>query len=415
MKIIAIIAEYNPFHNGHLYHLNKAMERSKADACIVIMSGDFVQRGEPAIFSKHLRAAAAIKSGASLVIELPVYYSCGSAEYFAGGAVSILNGLGCIDELWFGSECASLEALQEIAEVLVKEPDVYKSTLKEHLKSGLSFPKARQKALEISINKNGTDTKQDISDVFQSPNNLLAIEYLKALMLTKSTIKPRNIQRTDGGYHSESTTDYFSSATSIRKALCGGESLASLEHTLPLQMLQTLQQTPETFTPIYADNFSLIFKYKMMSESKTSLTSYLDINKDLANKLFNSLNQFTSISSYIELLKSKDLTYTRLARAIIHILLNIRADQMEMMKSDDYTAYAHILGFDQKKKKLLSIINNSKNIPLISKLTKTDGLSPLQTEMIKSDIFASDLYQSVRSDKYQIPFQNELQKNIVKI
>ena len=350
MKIIAIIAEYNPFHNGHLYHLNKAMERSKADACVVLMSGDFVQRGEPSIFSKHLRAAVAIKSGASLVIELPVYYSCGSAEYFAGGAVSILNGLGCIDELWFGSECASLEALQKIAEVLAKEPDVYRSTLKDHLKAGLSFPKARQKALEASLVTSDTDTKQDISDIFQSPNNLLAIEYLKALMLTKSSMKPQNIKRTDDGYHSESTDDGFSSATSIRKALFEGRSLSSIEHTLPMQMLQILKQIPEAFTPIHVDDLSLIFKYKMMSESKTSLTTYLDINEDLANKLFNNLNRFTSISSYVGQLKSKDLTYARLARAITHILLNIRADQMEMIKSDGYAAYARILGFDQKKR-----------------------------------------------------------------
>ena len=183
MKIVGLIAEYNPFHNGHLYHIRKAKEITGADAVLVIMSGNYVQRGTPAIMPKHLRAQVALESGVAAVFELPVCYATGSAEYFATGAVSLLNHLGCVDALCFGSECGDYALLERIAGILTEEPDDYTFYLKEALRKGLSFPRARQQALSSYLKD------ENVDQVLDEPNNILGIEYIKALYQTGSLIK----------------------------------------------------------------------------------------------------------------------------------------------------------------------------------------------------------------------------------
>lgn len=195
MKIVGIIAEYNPFHNGHQYHIDQALQKTGADAAIVLMSGDFVQRGAPAIAPKHLRAKAALLGGASLILELPVLFSCGSAELFARGAVSIFNSLGCISYLCFGSECGDIKKLNRLARILSEEPEVYRQLLQDELRKGRPFPQARQTALSAY-------TKDpSLAEILSSPNNTLGIEYLKALRYFKSPIQPFAIPREGSGYH----------------------------------------------------------------------------------------------------------------------------------------------------------------------------------------------------------------------
>ena len=195
MKITGLITEYNPFHNGHLYHIKKAKEITGADAVIVIMSGNFVQRGAPAIMPKRLRTEIALNAGVSLVIELPVCYATGSAEYFASGAISILDSLGCIDSICFGSECGDYKKLEHIAKILADEPEAYRLSLKNQLKTGLSFPKARQNGLKEYSKDDSLD------EILEHPNNILGIEYVKALYLQKSPIKAYTIKRIVSDYH----------------------------------------------------------------------------------------------------------------------------------------------------------------------------------------------------------------------
>lgn len=213
MKTVGLITEYNPFHNGHLYHIEKAKELTGADRVIVIMSGDYVQRGTPAVLSKHSRAHMALLNGASVVLELPVCYSCASAEFFAKGAVSVLDGLGCIDALCFGSECGNLEHLTSIAHLLSAEPETYRHHLQSSLKNGMSFPAARCHALK----KMTGDAYA--SQILSDPNNILGIEYLKALKKLNSPIVPFTLKREFSGYHDTELHDCSSSASAIRKVL----------------------------------------------------------------------------------------------------------------------------------------------------------------------------------------------------
>ena len=272
MKIVGLIAEYNPFHNGHQYHIEKAKEITGADAVIVVMSGNFVQRGAPAIMPKHLRAEMALSTGASLVIELPVCYATGTAEQFAYGAVSILNSLGSVDAICFGSECGDIHLLNDLTEILCKESNEYKESLQKYLRSGLSFPLARQKAIEEVY------PSQGFSDILEQPNNILGIEYLKALYRLNSKIKPYTIQRISSQYHDVELQKEFSSATALRQTISNGD-FTNLVGQVPSDCMTLLEAHYKTRYPIFTNDFSLLLKYRLLNESKLSLTHYADVSE----------------------------------------------------------------------------------------------------------------------------------------
>ena len=392
MKTVGLITEYNPFHNGHQFHIKEALRLTGADAAIVIMSGDFVQRGTPAILPKHLRAEMALKCGASLVLELPVFYATGSAEYFAYGAVSILHGLGCVDTICFGSECGDIEKLQQIASILANEPDSLKNALQNYLKQGFSFPVAREKAL--------TDytSNSELASVLSKPNNTLAIEYLKALSRLNSKIKPYTITRQGAEYHDLEANALFSSASAIRKQIVEQHSCAMLSGQVPEEVLAILDKNYGMRFPVFENDFSLLLKYKLLLETKDSLYTYLDVTPDLANRIIHQRNAFLNWQQFCEVLKTKELTYARISRVLLHILLDIR-------KEDTPPLYARVLGFSKGKKEILRKIKDTRTIPLITKL----DTNPIYTK----DIYASNLYESVVTEKYQTPFINEYQKQIV--
>ena len=294
MKIVGLIAEYNPFHNGHQYHIEKARKITGADAVIVVMSGDFVQRGTPAIMPKHLRTEAALKGGASVVIELPVCYATGSAEYFAYGAVSILEKLGCVDAICFGSECGSIEVLQDLAKIIHNEPKQYKESLNLYLRQGDSFPLARQKAMKDFLKSNVANS------ILGEPNNILGIEYLKALYRLDSNIKPYTIQRVGSHYHDDYLQNTFSSASAIRKAMKLDK--LDLKKQIPESCALLLEEAYGHRYPIYTNDFSLLLKYKLLNENKESLIEYADVSEELANRILNRLNDYISFEQFCELL-----------------------------------------------------------------------------------------------------------------
>ena len=401
MKIVGLIAEYNPFHNGHQYHIEKAKKLTGADAVIVVMSGNFVQRGAPAIMPKHLRTQMALYVGASLVLELPICYATGTAEQFAYGAVSILNNLGCVDAICFGSECGDIAALNELAEILCNEPDEYKETLQEHLRNGLSFPLARQKAIEEIY------PSQDFSDILEKPNNILGIEYLKALYRLNSNIKPYTIQRVSSQYHDVDLQEQFSSATALRQTILNGD-FTNLKRQVPSDCTTLLEAHYQTRYPIYINDFSLLLKYRLLNETKTSLNEYADVSEDLANRVCNQLNNFVSFEQFCELLKTKEITYSRISRALLHVLLGI--------KKTDYTdiQYARVLGFRKDDSDVLTEIKNLATIPLLTKLTATKELSDSAVQMLEQDIYTSNLYESIVTDKFKTSFINEYEHAIVR-
>ncbi len=417
MKIAAIIAEYNPFHNGHLYQLQTLRKQYHIDYIIVVMSGDFMQRGIPAIIDKYDRCRMALENGADLVFELPVYFSLGSAEYFAAGAVSLIDKLGVVESLHFGSECGDIDALTACASALAAETAAYKETLNKALKEGNSFPSARAAAANIYNCPENT---------LSSPNNILGIEYIKALLQRNSSITPTTIRRTDDGYHSVVLDgDTFASANAIRELLrILPENLFKLQEFVPDSVYQYLSNKMNSSRQhnlkssfLFIDHFSQLLRYKLLSEvhiSPNRLSCYYDVTRQLANTFYNNLNSFTTISDFVLACKSKNLTYTRISRCLMHILLEMKQDMIDTLKESDYCPYARLLGFNEQGKNVLKQIKANASIPIITKLPRAlKTLDGIALQSLKADIYASTVYQSVKSP--HIPFLNELKREIIKV
>ena len=282
MKVSGIIAEYNPFHNGHKFHIEQTRKMTGSDFVIAVMSGDYTQRGVPAITSKYLRTEVALLNGVDLVLELPLYYSVGSAEYFAIGAVSLLDKLGMVDSLCFGSECGNIRTLSQIASILIDEPTAYRSILQEELKRGTSYPKARSSALS-AICSDSPECIQALS----TPNNILGIEYMKALLKRNSSIRPYTIKRQGSGYHDASldseALEYSpkSSASAIRLCMDTTDELKTIRNHVPENVYHLLHNYYHKELPIKSDDFSMLLKYKLLLDSTDNYDQYIDIHSDL--------------------------------------------------------------------------------------------------------------------------------------
>lgn len=429
MKIVGLITEYNPFHNGHLHHIQEAKRITGADAAVVVMSGDYVQRGVPAIMPKRLRAEMALKCGAAAVFELPVCYASGSAEYFAMGAVSLLDRLGIVDCLCFGSECNDLGDLKQIAGILLDEPVRYRHILKMNLKEGLSFPSARMRAVsDYSGNER-------FASVLSDPNNILGIEYLKALSRLNSTIVPFTIRREGSHYHDrELSCKHLSSASAIRSLLAYASSslrtdhlggtfddtsfsgiLNELEDQVPSSCLALLKDYHRVSYPVSHNDFSLILKYKLLNKQPENLLRYMDVSEELANRICAKLDNFFNYKQFCELLKTRETTQTRINRALLHIMLGIKKNEIAEYMDDGWHYYARLLGCRRDSEKILSLITKESSLPLLTRLSENDSLSARGRKMLRNDILASNLYTSVVTDKYRTAFQNEYKQRILKI
>ncbi len=424
MKIVGLIVEYNPFHNGHLYHIKEAIRITKSDCAIVVMSGNFVQRGTPAIMPKHLRTEMALKAGAAVVIELPVCYATSSAEYFATGAVALLDALGCVDSICFGSESGNLESLSKIAKTLVNEPEVFQKNLQQYLRKGYAFPLARQKAIQTQFLSDDECTR-----LLEDPNNILGIEYLKALIKLNSKITPYTITRIESHYHDTGLGKTYSSATAIRNLLeYSGQKVGTNEKSSALLYSSGLSnhirsQVPswcfEIFRenylhrfPVYVNDVSLILKHKLMNETKSSLLQYQDVSEDLANRIINQLNNFQNYEQFCELLKTKNTTYTRISRTLLHILLNVKKMST---KEKELVHYIRILGFKKNQKKVLNTIKKNSKLPIITKLATKSTLNQAGNLMLEQDIYAANLYESVITNRYNTRFIHEYEQSITMV
>ncbi|MCR5669402.1 MAG: nucleotidyltransferase [Butyrivibrio sp.] len=404
MKTIGIIAEFNPFHNGHFFLLDECKKKVGADKCIVIMSGDFVQRGAPAVIDKFTRARSALLSGADLVIELPVYYATASAEFFAQGAVTILNRLGVCDHLCFGSESGDLSTLSGISDILCDEPFDYKEALLAELKKGMSFPLARQKALGAAW-----PADEDLQELLSNPNNILAIEYLKALKKTGSSMKPFTIKRMGSGYHDDGLSN-FSSAQAIRNAVFekdkADENTDSIRSSMPESAFELFSNY--TYRYLTGDDFSGLLKYKLISEKSIGYSDYLDVTEDLSKRILANLDKFKSFTQFADILKSKNYTYTRISRALIHILLGIKAKDMDEYKNGGFTGYVRILGQRKDAAPLLKKIHEASDLPVLDRLKDaSDLLNDEQFRLFDATLNSSSLYNMVSGkdipSEYSLP------------
>lgn len=403
MKIVGLITEYNPFHAGHLYHMQQARELTGADYCVVLMSGSFVQRGEPAIFDKYLRTKTALLAGADLVLEIPAAFSTASAHEFAAYGVALLSAIG-VDAVVFGSECGQIEILKQAAYALNHESAEFQERLRKGLKAGLTYPQARAKALEME------DTW---ASVLSSPNNILGIEYLRAAEDLHSPMEFYTISRKGSGYHEDTLADAnFPSASAIRGII--RNSLSKDKYLLDILASHLPAVTHPAYTgavPVFVDDFSELLNAAVLQLQATF--SIADLSPELAARLAKPPYFPLSFEERIQALKTRQLTYTRVSRALLHLVLGMREEDISRWKDEGYALYARILGFRRQSSPLLSCLHKKSSIPLITKMADAaQNLSPSALALLEQEVYASHLYQTVRMKRSGV-FQNEYTEGLV--
>ena len=410
MKTVGIIAEYNPFHNGHAYQIAAAKKLTGADYCIVVMSGDFVQRGAPAIIGKYIRAQAALANGADLVLELPVYYAASSAEYFASGAVALLDKLGVTDTLCFGSECGDIKVLSNLAEALLAETPEFKRVLKQQMKKGASYPQARNHALSVT-----SPRLTGMLHVLQSPNNILGLEYIKAIRKRQSGMQPYTLNRLGAGYHAADLGTSYSSALAIRESIIRTKDISYIQDQVPSVVYEAMEEAFGHSFPILPDDLSSLLLYKLLLEQEQGYLSYLDIDEPFSDRLTRKLSSYMNYGDFCEQLKTKNMTYTRVSRNLLHIFLNIYQKDMDAFRKEDYIYYAKMLGFKKEAEPLLSAVKKRSEIPLLSKLADADNIVTHTNgkKMLDADIRAAHIYSLLVQQKFNGPLQNEYRSRIM--
>lgn len=372
MNVVGIIAEYNPFHEGHAYQIQKAKEQCGAEFAVVVMNGDFVQRGEPAIFDKYTRTKEALLGGADLIFELPVRFGLSSAGDFAMGGVLALNALPFVTHLCFGTETGDLTPLLQAATFLCDEPDSYRTRVKHFVKQGILYPKARSLALAA---ESGLPT-----ETWDSPNNILGLEYCVALQKLHSKIKPFTIRREGQGYHDNDTPALsdFPSATFLRKQI---------------------RKTGEKENLSLSD-FSSLIGYSLLTAK--DLCRIKDITPDLSDRIRNELPKYREINEFVKTIKNPSLTTGRIKRSFFQCLFDIEKEEPVM-------PYLRVLGMKKEASSLLSQKENA-SCQILTKLAfDVPKMDDTAKKLFAKDLLASDLYRQVFCHKYNQTLPNEYQ------
>lgn len=372
MNVVGIIAEYNPFHEGHAYQIQKAKEQCGAEFAVVVMNGDFVQRGEPAIFDKYTRTKEALLGGSDLIFELPVRFGLSSAGDFAMGGVLALNALPFVTHLCFGTETGDLTPLLQAATFLCDEPDSYRTRVKHFVKQGILYPKARSLALAA---ESGLPT-----ETWDSPNNILGLEYCVALQKLHSKIKPFTIRREGQGYHDNDTPALsdFPSATFLRKKI----RKAGEKENLSLS------------------DFSSLIGYSLLTAK--DLCRIKDITPDLSDRIQNELPKYREINEFVKTIKNPSLTTGRIKRSFFQCLFDIEKEEPVM-------PYLRVLGMKKEASSLLSQKENA-SCQILTKLAfDVPKMDDTAKKLFAKDLLASDLYRQVFCHKYNQTLPNEYQ------
>lgn len=403
MKAVGLVTEYNPFHNGHLYHLNKAMELTGADISVAVMSGDFVQRGEPAVLDKYTRTSMALNSGVNLVVELPVNYALSSAESFAAGALKVLDYVKA-DSIAFGSESGDIERLSKLAHILCDNEDTLYKEISKYTANGISYAAARQKVVEKLTDK-------DTAALLTSSNNILAVEYLKAIIKNNYAIKPYTIQRQGDSYNDTDIRSEYASATALRENLKAD----NISEYIPVKAGLILSSntnyiypddiTEALFTRLLDILFASNYDKNVFIEN---VMQYPDVSKEIAGRLYKSAmdmitrtvsqrseskdNLAFSFGSLCEHIKTKEVPLSRIKRALVKITLGLDKKHMEKYANEPYI---RVLGFDKKGQEYLSYIRKTVEVQLI---TKTADYK----EMLLDDIHAANIYNMIVVGKYGV-------------
>jgi predicted nucleotidyltransferase len=406
MKVVGIIAEYNPFHNGHLYHLQETKKILSPDFTVCVMSGNFTQRGEPAMADKWIRAASAVKNGIDLVLELPFAFACNNAEYFAYGAVDIFNRLGCVTHLSFGSESGDVAALTKAAEYLSYEDDCLKSGIKEFADQGISFPKARYEA----VKKYAGDAH---AGVLKSANNILAVEYLKQLHITKSKIEPVTVERYGTGYHDMTVSENIASASFIRHQLEQTGKLNDVYELIPNQSYEVLKSIDAGINIKFNDFYQLLI-YKILTSEPEQLGKVLSATEGLENRVKRAAAESKDTNTLIKAVLSKRYTYTRIHRLLTHTLVHLDKEGFRYIL-DNRINYARVLAFNKKGASLIKQIKKEERntLPILTNINREITKDAKEWNLLRFDITASDIYNLIaykeiytHSDYVKRPFKD---------
>ena len=416
MKTALIVAEFNPYHNGHKYIAKKARELTGADFVIALMSGDYVQRGAPAIVDRYTRAKMALSSGIDLVIALPTRYATCSAEEYAGHALRIADSIGCVDFIFFGSECGDVNRLIEAARVLAFEPDDYKKRLKEYLKQGISFPGARALALP------------QYEDLLSNPNNILGVEYIKAILRGNYNIQPKTCMRVGVSHGSTGISENYASATAIREVLSGQDldalSVDNLSACIPDAAYELLRAEYDNNRLVYENDLTLMLASALWeARSAGDLTKYVSVSETFANAAWASRDKCLSFTDYAMMLKNRSLTYTHVCRALLHIALRIEKNSSDFTPASEmgtekipYPDFAHILGMRKEAGPLVSRMLESSLIPIIMRpareLIHLDGCVK---SLFGEEIRLSNLYNILVSRRSGQKIQNEMSRRLITV
>ena len=385
MKTLGIVTEYNPFHKGHAYMIEEAKKKAGADRVVVVMSGSFVQRGEPAIFDKWTRAEAALMNGVDMVLELPVLFAASNAETFARAAVRTLEETGIVDVLCFGSESGDLHSMQEAARLMENETEEFQKLLKEQLDEGLSYPAARAKALET--------VSQISSEILSRPNHILGLEYLKALERYNCSMEPMTIRR-EGDYNSPSLTDGFASAAAIRKALAEDRSTEALPQ-LPENVHDVYNKALSLGTaPCWLQELAPVLHYKLRMSSAEEIHEIAEVVEGLENRILHSIDSCYDMKDVIDFIKTKRYTRTKIQRILLHILLDIKEKEVAYFMNLPKMPYIRVLGFKKDSSGILADLTENAKSPVLTNLKKApeilneDGLALLALEKTATDLHA---------------------------
>ncbi len=384
-KVVGIIAEYNPFHNGHSYHIQNTKAQTGADFVVAVMTGNFTQRGNTSVVNKWEKTKMALNGGVDLVIELPTIYSISSAENFANGAVKILNTLGIVDAISFGMEANDISTLNNIANVLNSEPPEYKTLLEHELGKGNSFPKARDNALMMYLN----DIKR-YANVLKGSNNILAIEYLKALKKQKSNLVPVGIKREKVYYNSTKIIDEYASSTGIRNLLLHNQ-IEEVRRVVPAKVFSMLLENIRQGTYVLdltAYNYEIIYKLRSMSVKE--IANLPDVSEGLENLIKEVSNKTNNLIELINGIKSKRYTQTRIQRILLYALLGITKKDMEVSKK--MVPYIRVLGCSENGKMLLSQISPKAKVITSFKKFESANRNRRIAKFLEIDKRATDIY-----------------------
>ncbi|PNK33674.1 hypothetical protein CBR59_01210 [Bacillus thuringiensis] len=386
-----MVVEYNPFHNGHLYHVQQTKKLTQSDIIIAVMSGPFLQRGEPALISKWYRTKMALANGVDLIVELPYVFATQKAETFANGAISILNALR-VSEICFGSEDGQIENFYNTISIQKNEEETFNCLVKQFMDAGNSYAKATSDAFSHIL------TSEKNIDMSQ-PNNILGFQYMKAILSQNSSIQAQTIKRFASHYHDETFNDqHIASATSIRKQLFSEEgSFTTIEPFLPQATTSLLANYKQNYGILHNwEQYFSFFKYRLMTMSPGDLRHIYEIEEGLEHRILSKIQNSSSFYSFMEALKTKRYTWTRLQRACTHILTNTTKEDIRSANIEQHAPYIRLLGMSQKGQTYLSKNKKKIELPILTH-TKTFDHAALDIEKKANSVYFSIMHEPLRT------------------